>query len=404
MNRVTAVKVSIRKCILALALKFRRWTFGKLIDYRHNMQSSIKGSYYVRLRIHFNLPLVGEDEEKDRRLHEAVEKFFDGGHEIREGFRKNSGDKFFQWLLEDSQASKDLDSYYLLSHWFSIEEQEKSEISRQYRLYFNRELISLDLRSVRKLRDAYQKRHRREVKEFRESKAQLVSIELKDATLLLSWLPIFLILGGYAYTNIVFGRFGIVPSQFFSVSDYFSASLEQVHHVFIGAVSFLGGLVHSHWKAGTLTLHESLQRVRSSRTHERIVAVVSCLFFVGHFYVAPLPPMLATLAAIGIFQHPIFYYAEKYYKKGLPIGLALLFTFAFFASIGFGAQERIREIENSHHADSFQITAGNMRFSEKNSSFIGANSRYIFLKTAQERVEIIRVDQVDRILFERSAK
>ena len=383
-----------------------------LVRRAYETRNFIKSLSTIRMRAHFNLPLSGENEIVDQNIYETANKFFDCAAETSAVSHGNSN-KFHEWLLENSEVRRDLEIYCQLSYWLTAKEDEKIEITQQYRSHFNKELKPLDIKDIKPLHDLYKKRHQREKREFRTSKAQLVDLSLKEVTLLLSWFPIFLIIGGYTYANIVYSRFDIVTDQFFLINDYLAVSLEQVNHVLIGAAAFLAGLVHAYWSSGTLTSYESGRRVRSGNTYEsgkrvqpgntydRIATVICGWIFISHFYIVPSHSVIATVATVGIFHHLIFYWAAKYFKNGLSVGLALLFAFAFFVSIGFGAQERIREIKTNSYVEDFEIVSDSEVFSKSNSVFIGANSRFIFLKTAQGELKILRINQVNTMFFEK---
>lgn len=405
MKRIAKIKASMKKFIEALGFKANMRVYRILHKYVHETKIFIKGLSVTRLRVHFGLSLAGEDEERDQRLYDAVNKFFDWDYETREKPTANGNCEFHEWLRKDNQARNDLEKYYLLSHCLSPKENERIEIVQRYRLHFRKELIPLDYKNMRKLHGAYKRQYRKEIREFRESKAQRIHIDLKEFTPLLKWLSFCFVIGGYIYAKLLYGHFGIAPSQFFSISDYLALSLDQIQPLAAAILGYVAGALHGYRNITTETRLEREHKLKSTRIPHGAMILLFGSILLAHlmgWLKIDVSPFILTVAVFVVTHDLVVFFSCKYFKNGLHASYSALFLIMFGANLYFNAEQKIKEIEAGRYEANFEIVVQSKSFTKKNAAYIGSNSRYLFLKTGQDKVEVLRLNQIDRISFQKN--
>ena len=406
------VKALIKKNMEAFVKKGRVRRFRKLKNrYVPDTQGYIYSLHFTRLQAYFALPLIGEDDRKDKSLKAALDRFFEWNYETKEESEENGDNEFYKWLLEDNQAIADREKYYLLSYWATYDLNESFEIAERYQEYFKKEIISLDEKSIKRLHSTYKKRCRREVREFRETKAQRIPLDLESLAPLLKWISLCFVVGGYAYANILYGHFDIPVGQFFSIGDYLATSLEQIRPLVFAILCYIAGVIYGYRRDTMITQFEIGQEQRSARIPERITTFACLFILIEHItgwpeYVAGwperiFPPIALTFAVFWLVHSSIISIAYRYFENALQAGFTLLFLIVFGASLYFNVEHKIEEIEAGRSETSFKIVVQSRTFTEDNSTLVGSNSRYFFLKTSQDKVEVFRISQVDHISFKK---
>ena len=381
------------------------------MKYVYEAQGCIRGLHLTRLQVHFELPLPGDDKRKDKILKAALDKFFEWNHETQGESGENGNNEFYKWLLEDDQATADREKYYLLSYQETYDWKERFVIAEQYQEYFKKEITSLDVKGIKELRSTYKKRCRHEVREFRESKAQRIRLDLESLAPLLKWVSFCFVIGGYAYANIFYGYFGIPVGQFFSIGDYLALSSEQVQPLMFAIAGYLIAAMYERRNYTTQTTHERLEEFKSLSI-PITVARWSCaglllLHVAGPYLIAKwpqphlFPPEFLTTLVFFLAVGPISSASNKYFKNSEHAWHIFICLISFSACLYFNAEQKIREVEAGWTETNFEIVVQSRNFTENNSAYIGSNSRYLFLKTAQNKVEIFRLNQVDRISFQK---
>ena len=381
------------------------------MKYAYNAQGCIRGLHFTRMQTHFELPLIGEDEKKDKRLWASVYRFFEWDYETQEKSKENGDNEFYKWLLEDDQAETDREKYYLLSYWRTADPKERFGIAEQYQMYFKKRIISLDAQSIKELYSTYKKRCRREVREFRESKARLIYLDLESFTPFLKWVSLCFVIGGYAYANILYGHFSIPLGQFFSIGDYLALSLDQIQPLVLAIAGYLAMAVYEHRNYTTQTKFERVEEFDSVRISAAIgkwsFAGILLMHIAGPHITTKwsvpglFPPEFLAVAVFFLAIGPVASVSSKYFKNNEHVTHILLFLITFGACLYFSAEQKIKEVKAGWSEVNFEIVVQSRNFTEKNSAYIGSNSQYLFLKTAQDKVEIFRLSQVDRISFKK---
>lgn len=410
-DQVKRVIASIRKWVFSLKDK-RFWReLKKGGELSSKTMLFIVWTAHKRLRLHFDLPLMGQNQSLDDHLHKFLLKFFGFITDNQELAEKD--EDYLQWLQQDHQANDDREIYYRLSHRLHLfSEDKRAEIAAAYKDLFGRELRPLEYSEIKRIHRAYKKRYRYADREFRQSKAPLIELDLRSLSLLFPWLSICFVLGGYGYTSIVYRHWGVPVHQFFLISDYFTVSLEQFQHIIVGIASYAFGVIHERWRAYTMAEREYAESAEMERRPRRFAFWVCATGLVMHIaaHIAArmewldipeiiLPPLGVALFVVIVFQGGIYWIAGRYFKQDTLVACTILFLVAFSASLYTSARFRIMEIEEGFTGQSFNIVTDYKEYSDNNSTFIGSNSRYIFLKAEANDAEIIRLDQIKRISF-----
>ena len=411
MKSIAQVKAFIKKGAEAFVKKWHAKRSRELMRHAYNARGYIRGLHFTRLQAHFALPLIGEDERKDKRLWAALYRFFECNYETQEEPEENGGNEFYEWLLENDQAAADREKYYLLSYWETSDASISCKIAKQYWACYKKEIIPLDAKSIKKLHSTYKKRCRREVREFRESKAQRIRLDLESLAPLLKWASLCFVVGGYAYANILYGKFGLPLGQFFSIGDYLALSLEQIQSLMLAIAGYIIGGIYGYRNQTTVTKFEAVREQKMIRISDGMFILSSLSILIGHITgwtgdmtsgaERVFPPFLLTIAVFWIANYLVIFTARRYFENALQAGFVFLFVIVFGANLYFNAEHKIEEIEAGRSETSFRIVVQSNIFTENNSVFVGSNSRYLFLKTAQDKVEAFRLNQIDRISFQK---
>ena len=413
---VEKIKAWAREPIIFPRSKYFLWKLKKKENLARETRRLIVWATHDRLRHHFDLPLMGDNKRQDDHLPSLVAKFFGLINEDLELTKNDKG--YWQWLEEDAQAIDDREVCKRVYQWLKwLADDPEGEIRGTYvsgecKYPIQKELEFLGNNSIRKVYREY-KKHRRFVRrEFRQSKVPPIELDLKSLSPLVQVLSVCFVFGGYGYTSIVYGHWGIPVHQFFLISDYFTVSLEQFQHIVVGILSYAFGVIHERWRSYAMASSEYAESAQAEQRPRQfafwVCAVSLIMFIVMHiaarmkWFQIPeviLPPAGVALLVVIVFQGGFYWIAHRYFKQESLVACTLLFLAAFSASLYTSARYRIMEIEENLVTQSFEIGTDFKEFSNENSTFIGSNSRYVFLKTVNDDTEIIRLDQVRRISF-----
>lgn len=404
MKKIAQIKASLKSGREALGVNLHVRFHMMVMRHAQKTKGFIKSLYYTRLRAHFDLPLVGENEEKDKSLHIAVDQFFDWNYDMSEESTKDSNNAFYQWMQKNDQAMADLEVYHLLSHWTAVKENEKSQISQSYHIRFNKKLVCLDVKAIGQLYDVYKKKHRLEFRKFLESKALRVHLDLRNVMPHLKLISIFFVVGGYIYASMLYGYFGISPGQFFSVGDYLVMSLDQIGPLALAVGSYIAAGIYRYRWHSVVTKYEMVKKSKSALIPERIIILLCGWILIMHiWHKTSIAPELLTMAVFAVVHNPVVFLANRYFENNDHAAYAILFIVVFGACLYFNAEQKIKDVEAGQSETTFEVVTQSKTFTEDNSTLIGSNSRYIFLKTDQNNVEVFRLNKVNRISFQKES-
>lgn len=166
----------------------------------------------TRLRLHFSLPLEGEDETVDLHVGDALKKFLllDCG-EAKSEVEK---DVYFAHLTDDASSKTDREAYFRVKFWLNTGTRQAEQIAELYRSLNQKEILPITESELPSMFADVRRRYRIQEREHRESKASLIEISLKDLNLLLPWISLLILVSGYFHTSILYGKLGIAHDQF----------------------------------------------------------------------------------------------------------------------------------------------------------------------------------------------
>lgn len=202
------------------------------------------------------------------------------------------------------------------------------------------------------------------------------------------------ILTGYIYNKFFLGFYGIDVSNFFSIGDYLSASIDKISISFLSAVSLIVFYIIGMYEAFKNDIIDIQFDVRSKKPHFDIyIAVVivmivllsiSILLF---YYDMPekynFLRILILLVVISLFHKlPI----DRFFNKGIYISIFLVVVFIFSIFISGAIMNDIDRINRSglNELKKYKFTFNQELAFDKDSCFLlSRNSEYLFFYNKQ---------------------
>lgn len=358
-----------------------------------------------RIQYQFDFSLPGDDELRDSRLYSVVDAFFRYDAKAQTVIDEGESTEILRWLENDPVSKEDRKIYLCISHWLAGENKKENEaqiISSIYQSLYGKHPEPLDRTNIMKIWSRFKKRFKSETKIFRESKTQRYDLRLERLTPLLPWFSVFFIFAGYTYTYSVYSHFGVDVSKFFSISDYLAVSIEEITScsgIFVGLM--IAAL--REYRDETAWTKYELQNPSIRPVLNYWIRYISCLGYLYMMYVGIIPlgiaEFLGPITIIYVVQFPLFLVVNRYFKNPRYLLLVFLSLVGFFSGILISSKEHIKSIEERHSDITFKLEAGAEEFTQENFSFIGGNSRYIFLHSKEGSVEIIPIEIAKRIKF-----
>lgn len=243
----------------------------------------------------------------------------------------------------------------------------------------------LDEKSLKSSIKEVKKDARSYMKEFRFKRTPKINIDPKDLTLVISLMSTIFLASGYIHTRILLSRFNFDSSDFFNLTDYLAASLDEIQSAAIGGLAALVGLWLGYLRLERLTGDERSVQLKESDTPFNIVIIVSAIGFVWAYLHSDIRTMFNTgsilfLLVIVIKLSPSIL---RYFERPSPV--AVLFS-AYWLGIfllsviesSFTTALDVRDQESTKHQKyRFEMADGSV--SEDNLVTITANSAYFFV-------------------------
>lgn len=366
-----------------------------------------------RLRSHFKLPLYGDDETLDKNLSKALNTFF---HPSKtENKLEGESDEYLTWLSNDDDSVSNREIYLRLHYWLIPD----SDTASIYERIYGRKIEPIDKHSIPRLHKTFRRKFRSETRALRRSKAVLLDFSLKD---LVGFFPLFsamLVVGGYFHTYLLYGNFNVSYGRFFAISDYLASSIEQIQHALFGLVSYVIGVFHGSYRRTTISRLELQRKIGFDSIVMKIGLSCSLIYLAIWLFSEslivwwfPESALLSvydkvrydpypTLFAISFVAYALIsFVSSRYFRNPTSFYRPLMAAALFLASLYVFTHEEIIEIRKGRPGTIFEMQTDNKAYTEKETTFIGSNSRYIFLFSSHEsKVEIIPVNKVKRISF-----
>ena len=220
--------------------------------------------------------------------------------------------------------------------------------------------------------------------ELAERSSIKMDIQMSQLVAFLGVISAVLVLSGYLYTTILLGALGVDASLFFSLPDYLSASMGQIHHAAIptvlGLAVFVFGLRQGSMQSRLAIRLQSEQRAREGKWIIAFTVLLSCKVAWDLY---SNEPTLSEMQLLGILAS--FWLSEqiayKFFVKPLPahIFLVALFTFCSYAGAALYLQIHDLKAGKWKGLDDVKITLKKpLSVSSTSLVMVVANNNYIF--------------------------
>ncbi len=360
--------------------------------------SDIRTSLHLLVRLERDLPTYGQDQTLDKRLIRVMTYYLEPreDHEIVD----EDDQTCMQWFTDDA-ASNDMRELFLRAkHRLSSIGSERQRLERIYLSLYKRELSQLTTAEVKRTRAELVKIRRRVIKVWLRQRSRRLTIDPKFLAASVPVLSFILICAGYFHASIVYNSFGIDPTQYFSLSDYLSTSLQQVEHAIWLPISLIATFIFSYVVEPAIpkryvrvSLGRKLRKLSWTFLLSSGVLALFC-FFWREWADLPIVTWIMGWCMFGIISCvqefiPFRYIANEEVGKFLFVSTVL-----FSGMIVLTSYMRVNVIHNESSPQEFTIVHGGQSITEAEHSIIGSNSAYVFIWDRESSVEIIPLSKV----------
>ena len=356
------------------------------------------------IRTHLSLPPHGDHSSLDKSIFSSTLTFLNANKDHVGVYYEDDSD-VVDWLIGNDASNRAREIYLRIEYRLSTDIGARDNIDKTFRSLFDRDLVPLKASEIWAIR--------REVKELRR-RAKKAWIESKSRQLYLSprqiagYLPLFsllLICAGYFHTSILYRDFGIDSTQFFSIGDYLSTSLQQIEHAVWLIVGLAAGLTSFYIKEPAMSKDLSPSGIRTKRRRMATMFFISSValgalcFRWEEWAVAPSVIWimgLCMLVIIMVIQELIPFRYLKYEEHGRNLFTCLVL---FSGIIVASSYMKINVIRNGGIEHRFEVVRGSERYTEKSFKIIGSNSSYVFIWNKKESVQVIPLANVSKLVI-----
>lgn len=404
----------------------KSWSLLKAVKHSDDIQEYALLIVSIRIRIHFKLPFPGKNNAVDRKLSDIVKSFFNNSKQVpvSDSDSEIDWEEILTWLENDQQAEEVRKTYFRVSYWYESlmfetmkmgktktdEKNKASIISSTYQSVYGEypEIPNRD--DFANIRSEFRKKFKTENNVFRKSRAKLIDFSLEKLTPflpLIPLIPLLFIFAGYIHTRYIYGYFGVEVDQFFSSNDYLSSSIEEITSALLSMTGIFLAIIYLYRNEWAWELYK--------RTAIRSYELLS-MFFLGFGFTClykgnvPESPygsiivVVISCAVVISSSRITFYVVRRYFKNSTKISVILLVLIGFFSGIAFSTYSEIKNITDGRPGLEFEIKAGTGEFTQEDFTFIGGNSRYIFLLAEGGSIEIIPIESAERVRISSDAK
>lgn len=387
----------------------------KLIKYSGDIRAHALLIVSTRIRIHFKLPFPGKNNAVERKLFKIVNSFFNNSKQVPDSDSEIDWEEILTWLENDQQAEEARKTYLRVSYWYESlmletmkmgkmktdEKNKASAVSSTYQSVYGERLEIPNSDDFANIRSEFRKKFKAEKNVFRESGAKLIDFSLEKLTLFLPWISLLFIFAGYIHTRCIYGYFGIEVDQFFSLNDYLSSSIEEITSALLNMTGIFLTIIYLYRNEWAWELYK-----RTAIRWYELLSMSFLGFCFAYLYKenVPLESLYGSIIAAVIScsvvtssSRVIFYVVSRYFKNSTKISVILLVLIGFFSGIAFSIYSEIKNIKDGRPDLEFEIKAGTGKFTQEDFTFIGGNSRYIFLLAEGGSIGIIPIESAERV-------
>lgn len=400
----------------------KSWSLLKAVKHSDDIQEYALLIVSIRIRIHFKLPFPGKNNAVERKLLKIVNSFFNNSKQVPDSDSEIDWEEILTWLENDQQAKEARKTYLRVSYWYEslmLEtmkmgkmktdgKNKASVVSSTYQSIYGERLEIPNKDDFANIRSDFRKKFKAEDNVFCKSMAKLIDFSLEKLTPFLYLIPLLFAFTGYIHTRCIYGYLGIEVDQFFSSNDYLSSSREEITSALLNMTGIFLAIIYLYRNERAWELYK--------RTAIRLYELLS-MFFLGfcftYLYKGNVPlesPYRSIIVAVISCSVVIsssrvtFYVVRRYFKNSTKISVTLLVLIGFFAGIALNTYSEIKNIKDGRPGLEFEIKAGTGEFTQEDFTFIGGNSRYIFLLAEGGSIEIIPIESAERVRISSAAK
>ena len=197
-------------------------------------------------------------------------------------------------------------------------------------------------------------------------------------------------LSGFLYNRFFLGYYGIDVSQFFTISDYLSSSVDKIYiaciATLIGVVTYLIGMLHS-IKDEVIFSQFDIKRKRSDLPI--FLMVLACSIMTPILFYKDLPGKFGLLGFLIFFLMMAVYHRlpiEKLIKNSIYVSVYYVAIAYFIVQTFWSVTSNIEKIKNSkQNNNSYTFSFKTREYDYLNNMiFLSSNSNFIFFYDMQK--------------------
>lgn len=426
------IKSKTKKIIQTLLRKVFIQCKIYLFKYVINIQNGLIRLLHLQVRMEQpNALLVGHDEKLDEIIHIAAMKLIepdifidtqsyfslhDFSEEVKDMYVSmkksySTNQQDVEEMIADIASNGDIantrKNYWLVCHYYesdsSIERQESAAYYMDKARSIEPDVIPLTSKSLGVIRKKAKKEAKKVESVISDRGALKISLRLKTLGAIVVLTYPLLLITGYFYNKLLLGSFGINMSNFLSVEDYISSSIEQIEGSAIAAVVTIL-IMYMGIQSDSRKSKAQIEHERKKRDYFPHLMLAICT---GGFIVAYLQNnhlMMVHAATVGLIILIFIasgYIAYTYFERPLPIAFSLVFLLAVSGQMVISLTQRIHDLE---YGDIASLKKYEFKFdstiphSEKNMVLITSSKEFFIFRDIVSKTSIV-VPRKHIILF-----
>ncbi len=318
-------------------------------------------------------------------------------------------------LVRDKEHIKSTQKdYWLICHYF--ESQMKDQESATYYLDKAKDIDDKITPLTASMTDKVRNKTRKESKKIRSVIADRGALKISFNahlinTIVISIAPLFLI-AGYLYNRILLGAFDIDISNFFSIEDYITASIDKIELTILATVHSLIGI-----SLGIRTLsrkpkwHLDCERKRQNFRYYLMILIIFLLIVIALEVYVNTKSLFMSFGFVMWFVIGLLlfilsikisgYIAQKYFKKPIIATFFIMFVLSLVGNLFYFVYIQISELKNSDIADikkyDFEFKSPNSHTEKDMVLIVSSRDFFIFLNKESKTSIVVPRKQVSSI-------
>lgn len=350
---------------------------------------------YLKIRI-ANITELNEDQlghSTQEHLFFVVSQLLTLKHNEKDTIRleqiKKQVSQTIKIVKHDRHVQSSIDMYQMLeNNYTKIHFLERDSIKELYYILLN----NITRKNLTKINNNIKKQYKEEFKNYRSKHTIHIGLKINNLSNLLAVVTPILFVASYIRTNIYFTWFGIKTSEYFTISDYISNSIDDLKSA-IAAFAWLafGALL----RVSTLFHKNPLEKERLQKGVNNIVLCILAAFTIAGLVLKyrttnTIDYNIIRLLIIPITLLLLFKLSQHYITFSPHIAIVSYFSTFLFLNLTSYSLERIQNFKNGN----FEVIEINLTNTSpdtclSNCIYIGSNSNYLFFNDINNNLNII---------------